>query len=146
RRNILTAWHNRVGIGIAKPAGVPLICVAQEFVDHYGDYAALPASAGVGKSVRVSGEVVAPAIFGGIGVARIDPPPARDGAELNQTHSYPIPNPYVTYFPKGFVSPIPVKVEGKSFSIDVPLDDEKRAGIYEVSVWATVPETKDMIM
>jgi uncharacterized protein YkwD len=146
RRNILTAWHNRAGIGIAKPAGVPLLCVAQEFVDHYGEYAPLPASASVGKSVRVSGDVVPPAVFGGVGVARIDPPPSRSAAELNDTHTYAVPTPYVTYFPKGFVTPIPVKVEGKSFAIEVPLDDERRSGIYEVSVWATVPETKDMIM
>jgi hypothetical protein len=79
-------------------------------------------------------------------VARIDPPPARTAAELNQTHGYPVPTPYVTYFPKGFVTPVPVKVEGKSFAIDVPLDDERRPGIYEVSVWASVPETKDLIM
>jgi uncharacterized protein YkwD len=146
RRNILTAWHNRVGIGIAKPGGVPLLCVAQEFVDQYGDYASLPATASIGKAVRVSGEVAAPAVFGGVGVARIDPPPARNAAELNETHSYPVPTPYVTYFPKGFVTPIQVKVEGKSFSIDVPLDDARRSGIYEVSVWASVPETKDLIM
>lgn len=146
RRNILTAWHNRVGFGIAKPAGVPLLCMAQEFVDQYGEYAALPASASVGKSLRVAGEVVAPAAFGGVGVARIDAPPARSAAELNQTHSYPVPTPYVTYFPKGFVTPIAVKVDGKSFSIEVPLDDERRPGIYEVSVWASVPETKDLIM
>jgi len=146
RRNILTAWHNRVGIGIAKPAGVPLLCVAQEFVDHYGDYGSLASSASVGKSIRVSGDVMPPAVFGGVGLARIDPPPARSAAELNQTHGYPVPTPYVTYFPKGFVTPIPVKVDGKTFAIDVPLDDEKRPGIYEVSVWASVPETKDLIM
>jgi uncharacterized protein YkwD len=146
RRNILTAWHNRLGIGIAKPAGVPLLCVAQEFVDHYGDYGSLPAATGLGKSIRVAGEVAPPAIFGGVGVARIDPPPARSGAELNETHGYPVPTPYVTYFPKGYVTPIPVKVDGKAFSIDVPLDDDRRAGIYEVSVWASVPETKDLIM
>jgi uncharacterized protein YkwD len=146
RRNILTAWHNRLGIGIAKPAGVPLLCVAQEFVDHYGDYGSLPTSASIGKSIRVAGEVVPPAVFGGVGLARIDPPPPRSGAELNDTHGYPVPTPFVTYFPKGFVTPIPVKVDGKSFSIEVPLDDDKRSGIYEVSVWASVPETKDLIM
>jgi uncharacterized protein YkwD len=146
RRNILTAWHNRLGIGIAKPAGVPLLCAAQEFVDQYGDYGSLPTSASVGKSIRVAGEVSAPAIFGGVGLARIDPPPPRSGEELNETHSYPVPTPYVTYFPKGYVTPIPVKVDGKAFSIEVPLDDDKRAGIYEVSVWASVPETKDLIM
>jgi hypothetical protein len=146
RRNILTPWHNRVGIGVAKPAGVPLLCVAQEFVDHYGTYASLPATASAGASVHVAGEVVEPAVFGGVGVARIDAGNARSASDLNETHSYPVPTPYITYFPKGFVTPIPVKVDGKSFAIDVPIDDGRRTGLYEVSIWATVPETKDLVM
>ncbi len=146
RRNILTPWHTHVGIGIAKPAGVPLLCVAQEFVDHYGDYTPLPVSARLGKSIRVAGNITPPAVFAGIGLARIDTPQAQNAAQLNQTHSYPVPAPYVTYFPEGFVTPIPVKVNGKHFAIDVPLNDQRRPGIYEVSVWARVPETSKLIM
>lgn len=146
RRNILTAWHTHVGIGIAKPAGVPLLCVAQEFVDHYGDYTPLQVSEHLGKSIRVAGNITPPAVFAGIGLARIDNPRAQNAAQLNQTHSYPVPAPYVTYFPEGFVTPIPVKVNGNHFAIDVPLNAQRRPGIYEVSVWARVPETSSLIM
>jgi hypothetical protein len=146
RKNILTAWHNRLGIGIAQPVGVPVPCVSQEFVDQYGTFAGLPLSASVGRSMHVAGEVEPPAVFGGVGVARIEPAPRRSAADLNATHTYPVPQPYATFFPKGFVTPLPVKVEGTRFSIDVPLDDERRPGIYEVSVWANVPETPDLIM
>jgi uncharacterized protein YkwD len=145
RRNILTAWHNRVGIGIAQPAGITVPCVAQEFVDHYGKYDALPASAALGSKVRVAGEVVAPATFGAVALARIDRPSPRTPDDLNGTGSYQLPAPYATYLPKGYVTPIEVKVDGNRFSIEVPLDDRRRPGVYEVSVWGMVPESKDLV-
>jgi hypothetical protein len=85
-------------------------------------------------------------VFAGVGVARIDAPAPKGPAELNGIHSYPVPEPYATYFPRGYVTPIPVAVDGAHFSIDVPLDDDRRAGVYEVSVWANVPETSDLVM
>jgi uncharacterized protein YkwD len=146
RKNILTPWHNRLGIGLVQPVDVPIPCVAQEFVDHYGSYAAVPASGRVGDSVHVAGTIAAPAVFAGIGVARIDAPSPRKPKELNAIHTYPVPEPYATYFPRGFVTSIPVKVDDDHFSIDVPLDDARRPGVYEVSVWANVPETSDLVM
>jgi hypothetical protein len=50
------------------------------------------------------------------------------------------------YWPPGYETPIPVKVAGSRFSIDVPLSDGGRSGLYELSVWATVPGTKDLVM
>jgi uncharacterized protein YkwD len=146
RRNILTPWHNRVGIGLAQPVGVPIPCVAQEFVDHYGSYDPLGGSARVGDKVHVAGSISPPAVFGGVGVARIDAPTPRTPVALNATHSYPVPEPYATFFPRGYVTPVPVQVDDNRFSIDVPLDDGRRAGVYEISVWATVPETADLVM
>ena len=146
RKNILTPWHNHVGIGLVQPVGVPVPCVAQEFVDQYGDYAALPSSAKVGETAHVAGTVVPPAVFAGVGVARIESPSPMKPSRLNAIHTYPVPQPYATYFPRGFVTKIPVRVDGNRFSIDVPLDDRRRAGVYEVSVWANVPETSDLVM
>jgi uncharacterized protein YkwD len=42
RQNVLKPLHNRVGIGLAQPEGVNQPCLAQEFVDSYGSYDALP--------------------------------------------------------------------------------------------------------
>jgi len=145
RKNILNPWHNRVGVGLAQPIGITVPCVAQEFVDHYGKYEPLPASAGVGTKIHVAGEIVEPAIFGAVAVARIDHPKARKPEDLNGTGSYQLPAPYATYLPKGFVTPIVVRVDGNRFSVDVPLDDGGRSGIYEVSVWGLVPESKDLV-
>src|SRR5256885_1924456 len=45
RKNILKSWHLRVAIGVAQtrrtPTEIPVPCIAQEFLDDYGTYAAL---------------------------------------------------------------------------------------------------------
>ncbi len=147
RKNILVPWHNHLGVGIARPAGVTnLICVSQEFSDVYGSYIPLPTSARVGELVEVSGRIDPSAKFGGVGLARIELPSARPADELNELRTYKIPQPYVTYFPKGLVTPIPVAVTGDYFTIRVPLNDQGQAGLYEVSVWARVPGNNDLVM
>jgi uncharacterized protein YkwD len=145
RRNILTPWHNRVGIGLAQPVGITVPCAAQEFVDHYGKYEPVPAQASAGSKIRVTGEVVAPASFGAVALARIDRPEARSAENLNGTGSYQLPAPYATYLPRGYITPIEVRVENGRFSVEVPLDDRGRPGVYEVSVWGLVPETSELV-
>jgi uncharacterized protein YkwD len=146
RKNILKPWHNRVGFGMTKAVGVPVACTAQEFVDAYGTYGDLPAKAKVGQTVAVEGEVFPPAVFAGIGIARIAQPKPLTVDEVNKARTYRDPQPYVTYFPKGYKTPIPVAVTGNKFSIRVPLSDGGKPGLYEVSVWANVPQTKDLVV
>lgn len=146
RRNILTPWHTAVGVGLAQVAEVDIPCMAQEFVDNYGVMEALPASAKVGQTIRVAGEVRAPATFSGVGVARIDFPRPVDPINLNKARSYSIPAPHVTYFPEGYKTPIPVAVSGGKFHIDLPLSDKGKPGLYEISVWAKLPGQNDLIM
>jgi hypothetical protein len=43
------------------------------------------------------------------------------------------------YWGPGFVTPIPLKIEGAHFAIDVPLSDASQPGLYEISVWAKLP-------
>jgi uncharacterized protein YkwD len=146
RRNILKPWHNRIGIGMTKAVGQPVACTAQEFVDAYGKYRDLPAKAKVGQSIAVEGEVFAPAVVAGVGIARIPQPKLMTVEEVNRARSYRDPQPYATFFPKGFVTPIPLQVQGRNFSIKVPLSDGGKPGLYEVSVWANVPQTKDLVV
>jgi uncharacterized protein YkwD len=146
RRNILTAWHTAVGVGLAQTKGLTIPCMAQEFVDDYGRYEALPSKAKPGDKVRVAGKLSAPAKIAGVGVARVDLPKPMQAKALNRTHSYAIPKPYATYFPRGFKTPIPVDVSPDGFHIEVPLSDKGKPGLYEVSVWAELPQTKDLVM
>jgi hypothetical protein len=51
------------------------------------------------------------------------------------------------YFPAGFKTPRPVKVDGNRFEIDVQLDDRQRKGRYEISVWGNYPGSgKELVM
>jgi uncharacterized protein YkwD len=145
KKNILDPSHTKLGVGLAQPRAVHQPCMAQEFVDTYGDYSPLPRKARVGGVVPVSGKVNAPLKFGSVGIARIDPAHPMTAEELNQTHTYQIPSPYVLYSPPGFVSPKPVKLDGNRFSVDVQLSDQNRPGRYEVSIWATFPGAGDKL-
>jgi uncharacterized protein YkwD len=150
RRNILKPWHKRVGIGVAQPVAtpdeIPAPCFAQEFVDVSGAYDALPHKLRVGDVLHVAGEISAPAVFAGVGLARVDGPKPLPVGELNRRRTYPVPAPYQMYWPPGYQTPIPVIVKGGRFGIDVPINDKGKAGMYEVSVWAAVPGADDLVM
>jgi uncharacterized protein YkwD len=150
RKNILKPWHKTVGIGIAQPVAtateVPVPCFAQEFVDPYGAYLPVPRSARVGDVLHVAGKLAAPATFAGVGLARTDTPRPILVADANRRRSYPVPAPYQMYWPPGFETPIPVKVTGADFAVDLPLSDKGKAGLYELSVWATMPGSPDFVM
>jgi uncharacterized protein YkwD len=152
RKNILRPWHSHVGVGLSQAKGVPVVCMAQEFIDRYGTYAPLPKQGKVGDRIKVAGTIRGPAKIMGVGLARVDLPSPRKPADLLKTSSYPIPAPFVTWFPKGFVTPIPIDVQGDDFSITIPISDKPsspsagRPGLYEVSVWAEIPDTRDAVM
>ena len=150
RKNILKPWHKVVGIGIAQPVStateIAVPCFSQEFVDDYGSFSPVPARGKVGDVVHIEGSLTAPAAVAGVGMARTDAPKPLAVSELNKRRSYPVPAPYQMYWPPGYQTPIPLKVDGTHFAIDVPASDGGRAGLYEVSVWATMPGSSDPVM
>jgi uncharacterized protein YkwD len=143
RRNVLKPLHNRVGIGLAQPLGVRQPCLTQEFVDDYGDYEPLPQKPKA--SLHVAGAVSAPLVFGGVGIGRTPLPQPLPRDRLNGS-AYRIPSPDTLYFPAGFKTPKPVKVNGRNFSIDVDLGEKPRAGSYAVSIWAKKPGSAELFM
>jgi uncharacterized protein YkwD len=150
RKNILKPWHRRVGIGIAQPLAtateIAVPCFAQEFIDPFGTYGSIPRKGRVGDTLHVQGSVAAPATFAGVGLARVDGPAPLPPSELNTRRSYPVPTPYQMYWPPGFETPIPVKVSGSRFQVDVPLSDKGKPGMYELSVWASFPGSQEVVM
>ncbi len=140
KRNIVKASHTHLGVGIAQPVGtateIAVPCFAQEFVDAYGSYEAVPSHAKIGATVHVEGTLDGGARPVGVGVARAPLPKAIGAKEANTRRSYPVPAPYQMYWGPGFVTPIPVRVTGGHFAIDLPLGDQKQPGLYEISVWA----------
>jgi hypothetical protein len=147
RKNILKPWHTKVGIGIAQPRAtpteIPVPCIAQEFVDDYGTYADIPAVATIGARIHVAAKIPAPAKPAGVGLARIDLPEPITVAEANTRRSYLVPPPYQMYWPTGYVTPIAVTIKGADLSIDVPLGEGQKPGMYEVSIWAKLPTSPD---
>jgi hypothetical protein len=150
RKNILTPWHKKVAIGIAQPFAtateIPVPCITQEFVDAFGTYAPLPRAMRVGDVVHVEGAVDPPAKFAGVGLARVEAPKPIPVPTLNGSGSYPIPTPYESLWPPGYQTPLPVRVTGNRFAVDAPLTFHGEPGMYEVSVWATVPGSPDFVM
>ena len=150
RKNILGAWHTHVGIGVAQPVArpteIPVPCIAQEFVDVYGKYDAIPRALPTGASVRVEGTVSPPATFAAVGVARAKMPAPLSVAEANRRRTYPVPTPAHVYWPKGAYTAIVVDVTGNHFAVRVPVAEGRQAGLYEVSVWAHMPDEKDPVM
>ena len=146
RQNILKSTHTGLGIGLAQPENLGQPCMTQEFVDVRGEYSPLPRKAGLGQSVRVSGELAEPVRFGGVGLSRIEPRKPLTAEHLNGTSSYPIPAPYQTYFPEGYQTIKPVQLRGRQFSIEVPLSDRRRPGRYGVSVWGIYPDSGERLV
>jgi uncharacterized protein YkwD len=146
RQNILKAHHTKFGVGLSIPTGLHQPCMSQEFVDEYGSYGPLPRRVHTGQTVTVEGEVSAPAKFAAVGIARIERATPLTVEHLNKTYTYPMPAPFVLYSPPGFKTPKPVKLDGRRFTIDVPLSDHGQAGRYEVSVWATFPGSSTLGM
>jgi len=146
RKNILKAGHQRVGIGLAQPAAVNQPCLAQEFVDDWGDYAELPREAPRDVTLHVAGELKPAVRFGGVGIGRIDPAAPLSAKHLNATNGYRNPSPDTLYFPPGFKTPKPVKVDGQAFSIDIGLGPRPRAGRYLVSIWGKEPGKTELFM
>lgn len=140
RRNILKPGHTSFGVGVAKPSGVDLACLSQEFVDDYGDYDTLPKTSRAGAMLHIEGDVKGRVVFGGVGIGRIDLEQPLAAAYLNTTYTYAVPPPTDLYFPKGFVTKKEVVVSGKHFEIDVPLGKAGQPGRYEVSVWGKFPD------
>ena len=140
RKNILKPFHTKVGIGVSQPVAtpteIPVPCFAQEFIDSYGSYTPLPKRAKVGATVHVEGTLTNGARPTAVGLARIVRPAPIAPPELNKRRSYPVPQPFQLYWGPGFVTPVPVKIEGPKLAIDVPLSDKGQTGLYEVSVWA----------
>jgi uncharacterized protein YkwD len=150
RKNILKTWHKKVGIGVAQPVAmpgeIPTPCFAQEFTDPYGEYTPTPRRTRLGETLRVEGAITAPATFAGVGLARVEAPKPLSVSEVNRRRSYPVPAPYQMYWPPGYQTPIPVKVTGNRFAIDVPVSDGGKSGMYELSVWASFPGSPDPVM
>lgn len=148
RRNILSRAHTAVGVGVAQVEGSRIPCVAQEFVDDHGSYEPVPRKASVGDFIEIRGQLRPPAELVLVGIGRLDKPQPREARELNETRDYLVPDPYEAWFPRRPTSPFPssprfLALVDHAFTLGVALDEDDKPGLYEISVWATLPGEKD---
>lgn len=138
RQNTLDPIHTHVGVGMAESSDGSSY-LAAEFVDRYGTHEALPATAAIGTEVAIRGQLAEGVSMHGITISR-RVPTALTLPELERTGAYSAPwPPFAQYYPAGYVTPAPVKIDGNSYALTVPLSDDGQAGLYYVYVWARVP-------
>ena len=125
--------------------GFPVVCVVHEFIDDYGTYSPLPRHVKQGDTLAIHGTVRAPAVFGGVGIGFEEAAKPRTPRDLGKTGGYAMPAPFVSYFPKGFVTPLPVAVDGASFALDLPAGREKGPGEYVITIFARFPGEKALV-
>lgn len=147
RANILRPEHNKVGLGLSKGQGPNLVhrAVVQQFVNDYGEMDLIPLQAPVGQVIRVSGAFNPPYTIRSVSVGREELPRSMTIDEVNAMGAYSAPQPYVNYWPPRFVTPIPIQVQGNSFSIEFPLDDAGQEGLYYITIRANGPSGESIL-
>jgi uncharacterized protein YkwD len=140
RQTILDPRHNKLGIGLScsqGPAGNLSIYLAQEFLDRYGEYIALPSIITIGKRFQVAGS-----LFPGVSLEQIDvrwePTAGAMGiGELNQTTECSIEDRSIMDFrPNG--NPATIKVWEKNrrqqFSLWITPEHDWKEGLYYIVI------------
>ena len=156
RLNIMEAAHTHLGAGFAvmRQDGVSYIAGTVEFVNEYGEYDHLPASARPGQTLRLSGKLSSlQARLAYIGIGSEDLPKQRTAVyQMQHIGGYSPPEPAMHLLPTidalaqtpdewRYVRPI-VQYDANtgSFAVDILLRANWPAASYYVTAWAVPPE------
>ncbi|NCC36832.1 MAG: CAP domain-containing protein, partial [Chloroflexia bacterium] len=120
RRNILTPTHTHVGVGFAYNPSTGSFYLAQEFLGRYVVVDALPATAQVGDTIVVSGQLLPGATEPLVNVTYEPLPSPMSIEELNATGSYQRDATI-------YASSQPILAENGIFQATVVLDNAGRA-------------------
>ncbi len=148
RTNIVDPAHTHVGIGLAKARreNATAFANAMEFVNRWIEISPIPREARVGDVVTVSGKLPRDCTLRSITVAREDAPQVMSVEELKKTRQYKVPPAIVTYRRESFDSPRPIAVSTDgSFKVEVTLSDERRPGVYYISVIISDPDDRAVV-
>ena len=172
-RNLLAPGHNSVGLGftLSWDGSRSVLTAAEEFVDDYGDYSALPYEAKEQEMLDLSGEFFnrqTKLLY--VLIGREPFPEKQSAKELNANlNGYSLPKPFVALMPKSNAYlhavkdtptfyPIYYQPSHGRFSLRFSfggLFDQLnqsgisaafRPGLYYVMVWAAEPEGKPFIV
>jgi|GEM_PF-704055 len=142
RLQILRPEHNKLGIGVSyfvDHDGESHLCLAQEFVDQYGEYTKLPDAIIRSKPFDVSGCLFPSWTLDRVSINWEPTPKPMTKEELIKTGDYTNGDCSVTEF-YAKLEPKIVKVwtkEGRQhFTVRVVPEESWKAGLYYISIWA----------
>jgi len=151
RAQILAPEHNKLGVGVSctvNPVGLSRVCLAQEFINEYGQYSRLPKTIVLGKPFEVSG-----CLFPGVKLYSVlvdwEPAPKpMSREELRATYScgygdYVMANIYIENQPDLKLS---TKGGRQHFSVQITPTKDWKPGLYHVEILAMLPNAKAPII
>ncbi|CAN5702543.1 hypothetical protein BH10CYA1_BH10CYA1_05580 [soil metagenome] len=146
RVNIIDPLHTSVGIGLSFASqfgmGIRTAC-AQEFVNHYGESEDIPAKVTLGDALTLKGTLAKGVSLKCIDIRWEAMPKPMTIAELNQTHSYSMPDKVTaSYFTAADQTNDPISVkkvdDQETYTLQIKTDKEWQPGIYYITYWASV--------
>ncbi|HEY9712099.1 MAG TPA: CAP domain-containing protein [Chroococcales cyanobacterium] len=149
RKNIIDPIHTGVGIGLSLASefgrGSRMAC-CQEFVNIYGEFAAIPAELKLGETLTIKGILQPDVEPFSIDLRWEDFPKPMTSAELRKTYSYGPPGDrVVTCFVQR--PPFPIKLnrsaQGNEIELSLPTNPEWKPGEYSIFVWARLPDSPE---
>jgi uncharacterized protein YkwD len=142
RLQILRPEHNKLGVGLscsANPNGEAFLCLAQEFIDQYGEYSKLPIAIVRSKFFDVSGSLLPGFTLDRVSIDWDPAPKPMTKEELSKTYSYANGDCSITEF-YAELEPKIVKVWKKGgrqhFTVRIVPDESWKSGLYYVSISA----------
>lgn len=147
RVNILKLQHNQIGIGLSysiHPSGESRICMAQEFIDNYGEYGKLPNRIQRGVPLKISGTFKKDILFDSIVVYRRKLPSPLNNEQLNNMH--PKKNMFEEIICE-YSSEVKTwySANVQKFCLEIIPDKKWKRGLYYVAVYANVPNIEKAV-
>lgn len=151
RQQILDPVHNKLGIGLsfAELEGQGRISIAQEFVNHYGEFVKIPSTLQKKISFNVAGLLPEHISLDEVKIEREPSPHPQTAAQLDRG---PRKSSYtglaiIEYFAgKDPQLKIWKKKNQTRFSALVQVDDDWQPGLYYVLIWAKINGRKDRVL
>jgi hypothetical protein len=148
RQQILNPSHNKLGLGVSfsELDGQGRISIAQEFVNHYGEFEKIPSTLKKRMSFTIAGLLPEHISIDEVKIELEPSPQPQTPAQLDRgprASSY-TGLPIVEYFP-GKDPQLKVWKEHAQtrFSVPVQLGDDWKPGLYYFLIWAKMNGRKD---
>ncbi|HEY9719925.1 MAG TPA: CAP domain-containing protein [Trichormus sp.] len=152
RANILAPEHNKLGVGLScavNPAGLYRVCLAQEFVNEYGQYSRLPKMIVRGKPFHVSGFLFPTVKLFSVIIDWEPPPKPMCKADLQSTYSYGPHGETLMADISVLNEPESLRISTKGgrqqFSVQITPTKDWRPGLYHVEITAMLPGGKQPV-